>query len=252
MKKLIKLLHRMMVTGAVMLFAVNSYAADTAQTDPNVAKIRASLAEKLPSLTVDSVEVSAIPGLYEIIMGPRLFYISADGRYLVSGDMTDLETGNNLTEPKLAAAKIKAVEEVGEQNMVVFGPEDAKHTVNVFTDIDCGYCRKLHAEIPEYNAEGIRIRYLFYPRSGLGGESYNKAVSVWCNDDRLQAMTTAKAGKPLPEKTCDNPVAEHFMLGRMLSIQGTPALILESGDMVPGYVPPKRLIKILEEPAAAN
>lgn len=252
MKKFIKPLRLILAVGAAMLVVASTHAADAAKADPNVDRIRASLTEKLPSLTVDSIEVSAIPGLYEIVMGPRLFYISADGRYLVSGDMTDLETGNNLTEPKLAAAKIKAVEEVGEQNMVIFGPQDAKHTINVFTDIDCGYCRKLHAEIPEYNAEGIRVRYLFYPRSGLGGESYKKAVSVWCSDDRQKAMTAAKAGQTVPEKTCDNPVAEHFMLGRLLGIQGTPALVLESGDMVPGYVPPKRLIKILEEPATAN
>lgn len=243
-------LRLVLATGAMLLVAGNANAVDAGQTDQGAENVRASLAQKLPDLKADSITPSAIPGLYEVMFGPRLLYISADGRYLVDGDMTDLETGDNLTEPKLNAAKIKAVESVGEDKMVIFGAKDAPHTISVFTDIDCGYCRKLHAEIPQYNAAGIRVRYLFYPRSGLGGESYEKAVSVWCSDDQLAAMTAAKSGQTLPKKTCDNPVAEHFMLGQLLGLRGTPALVMESGEMIPGYVPPARLKKLLEEKSA--
>ena len=210
-------------------------------------KIRASLTEKLPSIQIDNITQTPIDDLYEVTLGPRVIYMSGDGRYLVSGEITDLESGDNLTEPKVAAAKIKAIEEVGEESMIVFGPKDAKHQISVFTDIDCGYCRKLHGEMAGYNSEGIRVRYLFFPRAGVGSESYNKAVSVWCAEDRKAAMTAAKSGESVPDKQCDNPVEQHMMLGQMLGVNGTPQLILDNGETIPGYVPPKRLIKILEQ-----
>ena len=215
--------------------------------DEGAAKIRASFAEKLPSIKIDSISQTPIAGLYEIAIGPRVIYMSGDGRYLLSGDITDMETGDNLTEPKIAAAKIKAIEEVGEDNMIVFGPKDAKHEINVFTDIDCGYCRKLHNEMAAYNEEGIRVRYLMYPRAGIGSESYDKAVSVWCADNQTAAMTAAKSGESVASKKCENPVEQHMMLGQMLGVTGTPSLVLSDGETIPGYVPPKRLIKLLEQ-----
>jgi len=117
----------------------------------------------------------------------------------------------------------------------------------VFTDIDCGYCRKLHADMDKYNAQGIRVRYLFYPRAGLRSESYRKAVSVWCADDRKAAMTAAKTGRPLPARSCVNPVADQYNLGRQLGVRGTPALVLEDGEIIPGYVPPDKLRTMLDD-----
>jgi len=222
------------------------------QVDPAVETIRASLAKELPTLKPDSISPSVIPGLYEVILGPRVVYMSADGNYLMSGEMSDIHSGENLTEPKLRAAKLKAVNQVGEDNMIVFGPADARHTINVFTDIDCGYCRKLHAEIDDYNASDIRVRYLFYPRAGVGSEAYDKGVSVWCSADRKQAMTDAKKGKKLEAKTCVNPVSDHYQLAQLLGLKGTPALILEDGGTIPGYVPAKRLKKILDERASGK
>jgi thiol:disulfide interchange protein DsbC len=222
------------------------------KADPAIDAIRTSLARELPTLKPDSISPSPIQGLYEVMMGPRLIYMSADGKYLMAGDVSDIQSGKNLTEPKLRAAKLKAVNNVGEGNMIVFGPADAKHTISVFTDIDCGYCRKLHSEMDAYNAAGIQIRYLFYPRAGVGSESYNKGVSVWCADDRKQAMTDAKGGKKLDNKTCANPVSDHYKLGQLLSLRGTPALMLDDGEMIPGYVPAKRLKKMLDERASGK
>ena len=141
----------------------------------------------------------------------------------------------------------EAIDDLGEDSMIVFAPKKVNHTVTVFTDIDCGYCRRLHTDMAGYNDKGIRIRYLFYPRAGIGSESYNKAVSVWCADDRKQAMTQAKAGQPVAPKTCENPVDEHYALGQAMRLQGTPALILESGETVPGYVPPDKLRQALDQ-----
>jgi thiol:disulfide interchange protein DsbC len=210
-------------------------------------KIRKSLSVLLPGLTPDEMRATPVDNLYEVTFGTRLVYVTEDGRFLIMGKLVDLETRMEITEQRLSELKLAAMARVGEDQMVVYGPEDAVHTVSVFTDIDCGFCRKLHAEMAEYNAAGIRIRYLFYPRAGIGSGSYEKAVSVWCADDRKVAMDTAKAGKPIEARTCDNPVADHYKLGQAMSLQGTPALFLEDGEMLPGYVPPDRLRAMLDQ-----
>lgn len=240
---------RMMLAASLLL---GSSAVMAEAADPAIEAIRASLAKTMPTLKTDSIEPSPVPGLYEVMVGPRLIYISGDGKYLMMGEMTDLATGDNLSEPKMRAANLAAVNGAGEENMVIFGPDDAKHTISVFTDIDCGYCRKLHSEMDAYNAAGIRVRYLFYPRAGVGSEAYNKGVSVWCADDRRQAMTDAKSGKKLEAKTCPNPVSDHYELGQLLSLRGTPALVLDDGEMVPGYVPANRLKLMLDERASVK
>lgn len=210
------------------------------------AKIREQIEKLLPEYKIDSISKTPISGLYEVVMGPQVLYVSGDGRYMIQGRMIDLANREDLTEPRKAAARKQAVNKVGEANMVIFAPAKYDHTVTVFTDIDCGYCRKLHREIADYGTEGIRVRYVFFPRAGINSASYKEAVSVWCSDDRKKAMTDAKAGKKVEAKSCENPVEEHMALGELLGVSGTPAIVLENGDMVPGYVPAKRLASILK------
>lgn len=215
------------------------------------ATVRQSLEAVLPDVRIDSIEASPVKGLYEVLVGTQLMYVTGDGRYFVDGRIVDLKKREDLTEPRLAAARLKAVERVGEDNMIIFDPPGkAKHTVTVFTDIDCGYCRKLHQQIKGYGDEGIRVRYLFYPRAGKGSAAYDEAVSVWCADDRRAALTAAKAGKEVPAKRCTNPVDAHLALGHEMGIRGTPALLLDSGDMVPGYVEPAQLAAMLGQVSA--
>ncbi len=222
------------------------------ESDPAIAKIRAELAKKLGDISLDSIEASPVPGLYEVLMGARLYYVSADGRYFIQGKMTDIETGTDLTEAKVSVARKKLIDNVGEDRMIVFGKGDEKYTINVFTDIDCGYCRKLHSQIDDYNDKGIRVRYLFYPRAGVNSESGRKAVSVWCADDRKKALSEAKQGKALAQKNCSNPVADQYALGKIVGITGTPALVLENGELIPGYIPPARLRRLLDAKASEN
>jgi thiol:disulfide interchange protein DsbC len=122
----------------------------------------------------------------------------------------------------------------------------------VFTDIDCGYCRKLHAQMEEYNANGIAINYMAFPRAGIGSRSYEKAVSVWCADDQQAAMTLAKAGSDPDPKQCDNPIAEQYQLGLSMGVSGTPNMMTQSGQLIPGYVPPEQLRERLEKMASAD
>lgn len=229
-----------------MLFV--SYAmAEPTQQDAEVLKVREGINKILKSGNISSITPAEVSGLYEVMVGPQLFYVSADGKYLLSGKLFDLDSREDLTSPKVSRAKAQAIEAVGEDNMVIFAPEKFQHTVTIFTDIDCGYCQKLHSEIDDYNELGIRVRYLMFPRAGIGSDSYDKAVTVLCADDRKDAMTRSKAGEKLAKKECENPVNNHWNLGQLLGVNGTPAVFLESGDMLPGYMPAKRMNTILEE-----
>ncbi len=210
-------------------------------------RIRAGITRIAPDLKVGAISASPMPGVYQVAVGPRIFYASADGNYLLQGSLLDLRTGKDLTEPAEQKARIAAIDAMGEKNMIIFEPKKPKYTVNVFTDIDCGYCRKLHRQMPQYLDQGIRVRYLFYPRAGIGSKAYDKAVTAWCSKDRKQALTDLKNGKKLPEKHCKNPVADEYRLGQMLGVNGTPYMVLENGEAIPGYIPPKRLAKYLSQ-----
>ena len=215
-------------------------------------KIKAMLAKQMPDLKVTEINKTPLAGIYEVIMPPQILYISHDAKYVFSGNIINAETGQNLTLPQRDKVRIQAVDMFGEKSMIVFAPKKVKHTITVFTDIDCTYCRKLHKEIGQYNKLGIKVRYMAFPRAGIGSSSYKKAVSVWCSDDRKAALTKAKNGETIPEKDCKNPVADQYHLGEQLGVQGTPAILLESGQLVPGYVPADRLFKGLEEHKKAN
>lgn len=214
---------------------------NTGTSAADEAKIRENISRLLPNMTLEKVTLSPIPGLYEVTVGPRLFYVSADGRYLIQGNMLDLDTREDITESKMALAKKAALAKFSESKMIIFSPDKPKHAVTVFTDIDCGYCRKLHNEIDSYLKEGISIRYLLFPRAGVGSPSYDKAVSVWCATNRKQSLTDAKAGKDIPSRKCDNPINEHLQLGELMGVTGTPSIVLEDGHLLPGYVSADRM-----------
>ncbi|WP_462320057.1 DsbC family protein [Halochromatium sp.] len=229
------------MAAAALLAVGTTVSASEAQTS------RAALAKVLPNEKPTSVQPTPIDGLFQVEIGPQVMYMTGDGRYLIDGAIVDLETRENLAEKAQNEARQRAIEAMGEDQMIVFEAPDAEHEITVFTDIDCGYCRKLHQQVEGYAEEGISVRYLFYPRSGIDTPSYEKAVSVWCADDQHQAMTEAKNGNSIPSKTCDNPVQRHMELGELMGIRGTPAIILENGQLVPGFVEPKRLAQVLEQ-----
>jgi thiol:disulfide interchange protein DsbC len=212
------------------------------------ADVRARIVAKLPGAQASDVAVSPIPGLYEVAMGGLIAYVSADGKYLLSGNVYDLDTQENLTASRRNSARAKALATASESNMIVFGPANAKMTVTVFTDIDCGYCRKFHSQIAEVNKSGVRVRYMFYPRTGPGTESWTKAEQVWCAADRREALTRAKKGDPVKGKTCgDAAVKSQYELGSDLGVEGTPAIFTQTGDYIGGYVTPAELVQAIQE-----
>lgn len=206
----------------------------------------------IPGMKPDRVSPAPVPGLYELVYGPHIVYVTGDGRFMVRGDVVDLKQRENLTETKRKQARLAAVNALGEDSMIVFAPPKADYTVTVFTDIECGYCRRLHQQMEQYNRLGIAIRYLAFPRAGVPSGTYDQMVSVWCADDQQQAMTTAKGGKRVEPKQCTNPVRKHYELGQAVGVRGTPTMILEDGEVLPGYVPPQQLVQMLGSPKPAG
>lgn len=205
--------------------------------------------EKLLTDKSVNIEISKSPiaGLYEAVVGTEIIYLSDDGELVVIGDIRRTATGENLTENKRNELRMDAINNIADKEAVVFYPEGpVKYTVNVFTDVDCPYCAKFHQEVSELNAEGVKVRYLAFPRKGKDSDTYKTMVSVWCADDRQQAMTDAKARKEIESLECDNPLDEQKQLGMRVGVSGTPALVLPTGELLPGYMPADRLLGYLK------
>ena len=216
----------------------------------NEAALRAAMKEVAPGAVITSIVDSPIPGYKEVAMGARVVYLSNDGTRLIQGALFDIATRENLTQASESVLRKDLLASVGPERRISFPAANPRHVVTVFTDIDCGYCRKLHEQIADYNKLGISVEYLFYPRSGLAGESFDKAVSVWCAPDRRKAMTAAKAGQTLPKLNCKNPVTQDYDLGRRIGLEGTPAIYAADGEQLGGYVAPADMLARLDEIAA--
>lgn len=223
-------------------------AAGTARPAAPGADVRAELARRIPGSRAEDFKVSPVPGIYELARGSDIVYVTADGKYAFAGDLFDIGSDTNVSERRRRDLRVQLMNGVPESQMVVFSPKEPKYTVTVFTDVDCGYCRKLHSEMAKYNELGIRVRYLFYPRSGPNTESWAKAEAVWCAADRNDALTRAKRGEVVKSPKCANtPVARDFELGHEVGLRGTPAILLPNGDLLGGYLPPATLAKRLAE-----
>ena len=233
-------------------FGARAAAADPAvsvpadqSTDPRVA-----LVKRLPAGSkLEDLKPSPIPGIYEFMQGADISYLTADGKFFLDGNLYDMESRENLTEVLRARARLALINAVPESQMVIFGPKNPLYTITVFTDVDCAYCRKLHSEMAELNRLGVRVRYMFFPRTGPNSESWKKAEVVWCSPDRNEALTRAKTGVQLDtSKICDaTPIAREYALGQSIGVRGTPAIVTESGDYISGYMPPRELIQQIKE-----
>jgi len=213
------------------------------QSDP-----RAAIVKKFPELKVDDVQPSPVPGIFQIPMGADMAYVSADGRYLFAGDLFEIDTRANLTEQGRATNRVKLLAKLDERDMIVFSPQVVKHTITVFTDVECGYCRKLHSQIDQLTKLGVKVRYAAYPRAGPDSDDWRKMEAVWCSKDRQTAITQAKLGQLVKGEKCGaTPVAKQYQLGEDLGVRGTPAIFSPSGDYIGGYLPPADLVKALDK-----
>jgi thiol:disulfide interchange protein DsbC len=218
------------------------------KTSP-LADPRALIAGKVGDVKPEDVRLTVVPGIYEVARAGDIAYVTSDGRFAFAGDLYDLDQNANLTENRRRASRRELLGNIPENEMIVFAPKDAKHFVTVFTDIDCGYCQRMHTQIAEYNRLGIGVRYLLYPRAGPGSEAWEKAERVWCADNRRDALTRAKRGEKIKSPKCQaGVIARDYALGEQLSVRGTPSIILASGELIPGYLPPAGLANALRSP----
>jgi thiol:disulfide interchange protein DsbC len=204
----------------------------------------------VPNAKTIAVSETPIEGILQVQINNDIVYVTENGQYLLQGKIIDIETRANITDEAKSGIRIGLLAELNRDEQITFAPEAPKYDLLVFTDIDCGYCRKLHNQMAGYNEEGIAIHYMAFPRAGVGSASYDKFVSVWCADDQQEALTLAKNGdEPEPLK-CPNPIADQYELGREVGVTGTPALVTTDGTLIPGYMPPEQLRKRLESLAA--
>ncbi len=240
MTSLFRILRSSAVLLVLALTATTGFAQNAEQT------IREKLSQARPDLQISYVRPSRIPGIYTVQMtsGPKI-YIDETGEFFVLGDMYQVQEEGfvNLGEVERQKQRVALVSQVQDKDLISFEAEGAEKTeIFVFTDVDCGYCRKLHREVPELNKMGITVHYLAYPRAGVGSDTYRKMASAWCSDDRNVAMTTLKNGQTIAMNVCqENPVANQFALGQQVGVSGTPTIIMKNGEKVPGYMPAARL-----------
>jgi thiol:disulfide interchange protein DsbC len=232
---------------AAMLTAVPAIAEDDAQLE----LVRQKVDEMFDMIEPENVKTSPVDGWYTIQKGSVIAYISSDGRYLLQGDLIDLDNQLNLSEATRTDARRKLMATVTDDEVIAFTPSEVKYSVTVFTDVDCTYCRRLHSQIEEYMAHGIEIRYMLYPRNGPASPSWNTSEEVWCANDRADALTLAKLDKDFKTSKCDSTIVQdHYVIGRDVGLNGTPAIVFDDGTLVAGYLPPDQLAERLEQNAA--
>lgn len=242
MRKLITMM------AALLMLSLNVSAADETES-----RIRAALSALNAQVPILSVRASAFPDLYEVkLASGELLYTNANGSHFVVGEVYRVETNGglvNLTEENKKIGRVEQLKTVAREDMVIFPAKGEKKAhVTVYTDVDCFYCRKLHKEMKAITEQGIEVRYLAFPRAGAGSKAHQTMESIWCaaEDQRGKLMTQAKSGASIPATVCENsPVIAQWQLGQQMGVNGTPALVLEDGTMVPGYVPAPQLAKML-------
>lgn len=252
MKTLLALLLATTSLSACAQEATPATATVAAAPGTAAARARDALLSIDPKMPIESIESAPLPGFQQAIVGGQVIFVSNDGKYLLQGTLYDVANRLDLGESAMAAIRVKLLQGIPLSDRIVFAPANPKYTVTVFTDVECGYCRKMHSEIGEYNAQGIAVQYVAFPRMGLASEDFRKMESVWCATDRKKALTDAKNDRPVAARTCTNPVAMQYTLGQRMGLTGTPMVLTADGTQLGGYVPPAQMRAMLDKLAAGT
>lgn len=212
-------------------------------------EVRTNLQKNLPDIPVDHLALTLVPGIFEIISEGEVYYVDSTVSYLFDGSMVDLKGRKNLTQQSMTAQNLRYIDAIGEQNMLIYKNADSESTrqISVFTDLDCPFCARLHSELDVLVDAGVSVRYLLYPRPGLNTPAHKKLENVWCASDQQAALTAAKLGTSTPATDCDNPVTQHFILGRQLGLTATPMIYLDDGQRINGYLDAATLLEVINE-----
>jgi thiol:disulfide interchange protein DsbC len=210
------------------------------------AKVRQALRGIAPDLAPEYIGAAPFQGFREVLLGGQVLYVSDDGRYLMQSQPFDLQARKPAASPGLMAHRRELIASIPAQDRIIFAPPNTRHTVTVFTDVECGYCRRMHQQIADYNRLGIAVEYVAFPRMGPASDDFRDMESVWCAADRKGALSSAKAGKPVQKKQCTSPVAMQYDIGQRVGVNGTPAVFAADGTQLGGYVAPQQLLEALE------
>jgi len=225
--------------------------AQAGEDNVELEQLRQKVGGMFDSIDPADIDVSPVDGWFTIHKGPIVAYVSADGRYLLQGDMIDLDQSVNLSEEIRVETRRELMATVSDEEVISFTPEEVKYSVSIFTDVECTYCRRLHSQIDEYMDRGIDVRYLLYPRNGPAKRSWNTAEEVWCAADRKNALTMAKLDREFASASCDaSIIQDHYVIGKDVGLNGTPAIVFSDGTLVSGYMTPDKLTAALESMAA--
>ena len=213
--------------------------------------IKSKLKNVLPAdAVIESIETSPFKGVYKVYYGDlQPIYVSKDGNFFIFGDMYRIngQRIENITDQEKRDVRVQIINKMPEEEFISFKANNELHVVTIFTDVDCGYCRKLHNQISEYNDLGISVRYAAFPRSGIGTEAFSKMVGAWCSNNPKKSLTSLKNNKKIDLSICDNqPVSKHYVIGQRIGVTGTPAIFTASGEIIPGYLSPDDLIQKLK------
>lgn len=240
----------------LLLLVLGCVAATAAAGDSGPAAVTSALERMAPDAKVTQLGKAPLPGFYQALVGGRMVYVSADGNWIIDGRLYDADKRMDMTEASMRDVRREALAALPDSKRIIYAPEHPTYTVTVFTDPDCGFCRAFHRHIKAFNAEGIAVEYVFWPRSGLESypsgkptPTYLKAASVWCAEDRKTALSGAMAGKDVPQAECTNPVAEEYRLGKRIGIDGTPSVVAADGTLLGGYMTPEKLLAALKKNA---
>lgn len=248
MRPILKLGSKLLAVVSATIFS--AALAQAADDDAALQDVRSKISSMFESVDPENINRSPVDGWFTIQQGSIIAYVSSDGRYLLQGDLIDLDLQVNLSEQSRSTARRDLIATVGNDEAILFSPVEIKHSVTVFTDVDCTYCRKLHGQIDEYLDQGIQVRYLLYPRNGPASESWSTSEDVWCAKDRSRALTAAKLDRKFETSECDaSMISEHYDVGRDIGLSGTPAIVLDDGTMISGYLTPAQLSMRLEQDA---
>ena len=236
------------LTLSILLFSGAALSNDHEDSLKEIDMVLQALLELFPGATDYTLDDSVVDGLYAVSIGSEVIYVSKDGKFLIRGEIYDLQNSVNVTEEKRVLGRLDVMQSLDEQTMIIYEPEKTKHTITIFTDIDCGYCRKLHSEITNYLENGIQVNYLAYPREGLESDTYQKMKTAWCSKDPQVSLTTLKLGKTIKSDDCTKKiVSKHYNLAKEFNARGTPTIILENGFLLAGYHSAEEILNFLEK-----
>lgn len=239
-------MKRLILASAIALSA-GLAASLPAFADATADALAKTLKERMPGMPLTSVTATPVPGVYEVVAGPDVVYMTGDARFMFQGALIDFEQRKNLTEARLTGIRAEMLKQVKDEDTVIYAPEgETKHTITVFTDPSCPYCRKLHNEVPELNKQGVKVRYVLYPRAGLDSPIGKSSIGIMCAKDRKAELDKSLGGQSVSLPACDkHPLVKQLELGVQMGLEGTPFIVTEGGQVIPGYRPAADLVKML-------